>query len=129
MDGGLAVFGFGVFLLSIAGLFDRTAYGMVAALLVLSVVAMGMAFSESKRLRDWAAGFSIALFLLGIVALVSGTVWWLTLGTFLFAAAFGVLWAEFRFSVFGNVRQQDLPVHHARRMNVHWPWHRRRSVH
>ncbi|MFY1830855.1 hypothetical protein ACN47A_33400 [Myxococcus fulvus] len=129
MDGGLAVFGFGLFLLSIAGLYARTAYGVVGALLVLAVASMGMAFSESKKLRELSLGLSVALLLLATVALATGTVWWLTLGTFLFAVAFGVLWAEFRFSVFGNVRQQDLPVHHERRMNVHWPWHRRRSVH
>ncbi|WP_426748486.1 hypothetical protein VZQ01_18220 [Myxococcus faecalis] len=132
MDGGLAIFGFGLFLLSIAGLYARTAYGLVVALLVLAVASMGMAFSESKKLRELSLGVSIALLLLATVSLATGTVWWLTLGTFLFAVAFGVLWAEFRFSAFGNVRREDLPVHQhppARRMNVHWPWHRRRSVH
>lgn len=131
MDGGLAVFGFGLFLLSIASLYARTAYGVAWTLLALSMVSMGMAFSESKKLRELSLGLCLALLALATVALATSTVWWLTLATFLFAVAFGVLWAEFRFAFFQNVRQEDLPphhAHHARRMNVHWPWHRRRPV-
>ncbi|MCP3166014.1 hypothetical protein [Myxococcus qinghaiensis] len=131
MDGGLAIFGFGLFLLSIASLYARTAYGVAIGLLAMALVSMGMAFSESKKLREISLGLSLGLLALATVAVATGTVWWLSLGTFLFAVAFGVLWAEYRFAFFEHVRQEDLPPrrpHHARRMNVHWPWHRRRSA-
>ncbi|WP_338872098.1 hypothetical protein [Myxococcus stipitatus] len=128
MDGGLAVFGFGLFLLSIANLYARTAYWMAVSILLLSVISMGMAFSESKKLRELSLGIGIALLVLTIVGLAVGTRWWLTLATFLFSVAFAVLWAEYRFAFFGHVRQQDLPAHHSGRMHMHWPWQRRRSV-
>ncbi|WP_342377915.1 hypothetical protein NVS55_01255 [Myxococcus stipitatus] len=130
MDGGLAVFGFGLFLLSIAALYARTGYWMAVSVLVLSLISMGMAFSESKKLRTLSLGLSIALLVLATVGLAVGTVWWLPLAAFLFAVAYAVLWAEYRFAFFGNVKQADLPAHPAtsRRMHVHWPWQRRRSV-
>lgn len=128
MDGGLAVFGFGLFLLSIANLYARTSYWLAWSLLALSLVAMGMAFSESKRLRELSLGLSAALLVLTLVALIAGTTWWLTLGTFLFAVAFGVLWAEFRFAVFQNVPPGQAPAHHERRLHRHWPWHRRHTA-
>ncbi|GMT97632.1 hypothetical protein KH5H1_17510 [Corallococcus caeni] len=126
MDGGLAIFGFGLFLLSIASLYARTAYWLAWPLLAISMLAMGMAFSESKRLRDLSLGVAAVLGVLFIAALATGTVWWLTLAVFLFAVAFGMLWAEFRFEYFGHVTRQELPHHHARRGPVHWPWQRRR---
>jgi hypothetical protein len=126
MDGGLAIFGFGLFLLSIANLYARTSSWLAWPLLALSMLAMGMAFSESKRLRDVPLGVAAALGVLGIASLASGIVWWATLGIFLFAVAFGLLWAEFRFEYFGHVTRQELPHTSPRRGAVHWPWHRRR---
>ncbi len=127
MDGGLAIFGFGLFLMGIANLYARTSYWLAWVLLALSVVSMGLAFSESKRLREVSLGMGVALLVLTVVALMTGTAWWLTLGTFLFAVAYGVLWAEYRFPFFEHVRPEDVP-HHERRFHVHWPWHRRRAV-
>lgn len=127
MDGGLAVFGFGLFLFSIANLYARTTYWMAWVMLALSVVSMGWAFSESKRLREISLGLGVALLLLSIVALAVGAPWWLAVGAFLFAVAYGVLWAEYRFAYFEHVRTEDMP-HHERRFHIHWPWHRRRTA-
>ena len=55
---------------------------------------MGMAFSESERLRDVSLGLGVALLAASVVSLIAGAVWWMVLGTFLFAAAYFVLWAE-----------------------------------
>ncbi|MCE9668746.1 hypothetical protein LY474_13055 [Myxococcus stipitatus] len=128
MDGGLAVLGFCLFLFSIANLYARTAYGLAWSLVVLSMVSMGMAFSESRKLRELPLGLGVLLLALSAIALASGSRWWLVLGTFMFAVAYGVLWAEFRFSFFGNVKPEDLPPRHERRLHVHWPWHRRRTA-
>jgi hypothetical protein len=125
MDGGLAIFGFGLFMLSIANLFARVSHWLAFATLALAVLSMGMAFSESRRLREISLGLSVALLVLAVVALATGTAWWLTLGIFLFAVAFAVLWAEYRFAYFEHVGPGDVP-HHARRF--HMPWHRRRAV-
>ncbi|MBU8895614.1 hypothetical protein DRW03_19980 [Corallococcus sp. H22C18031201] len=126
MDGGLAVFGFGLFILSIANLYARSAFWLAWSTLALSLIAMGMAFSESKRLREWSLGIAVALGVLTLVALVTGTAWWLTLATFLFAAAFGILWAEYRFPYFEHVSPTE--AHSERRFHVHWPWHRRHTA-
>ncbi|MCP3099162.1 hypothetical protein LZ198_09805 [Myxococcus sp. K15C18031901] len=131
MDGGLAVLGFCLFLFSIANLYARTAYGLAFTLVVVAVVSMGMAFSESRKLRELSLGLSGVLLVAAVVSLAVGSRWWLVLGAFLFSVAYATLWAEFRFPYFGHVRQEDLPpphAQHARRMNVHWPWHRRRTV-
>ncbi|MBJ6760532.1 hypothetical protein JGU66_07135 [Myxococcaceae bacterium JPH2] len=127
MDGGLAVFGFGLFLLSIANLYARSAFWLAWSTLALALIAMGMAFSESKRLREWSLGIAVALGVLTLVALVSGTAWWLTLATFLFAAAFGILWAEYRFAYFEHVSPTEAHASE-RRFHVHWPWHRRHTA-
>jgi hypothetical protein len=128
MDGGLAIFGFGLFLLSIANLFARLNHGLAFATLVLSVIAMGMAFSESKRLREWSLGVGVGLMVLTGVALALGTAWWLTLGMFLFALAFGVLWAEYRFPYFEHVTREEEAARHTQRFHIHWPWQRRRAA-
>lgn len=128
MDGGLAVFGFGLFLMGIANLYARTSYWMAWILLALSLVSMGLAFSESKRLREFSLGMAVVLLVLSGVALATGVPWWLSLGAFLFAVAYGVLWAEFRFAFFEHVSAEEAHAHaHARRFHVHWPWHRRRT--
>ncbi|NVI98798.1 hypothetical protein HV824_11790 [Myxococcus sp. AM009] len=126
MDGGLAIFGLGLFLLGIANLYVRHSYWLAVPVLLLAVVSMGLAFSESKRLREVSLGVGVALLLLTIVALAVGTSWWLPLATFLFAVAYGVLWAEYRFPFFQHVAPGDVPRHSERRFHVHWPWHRRR---
>ncbi|QSQ21149.1 hypothetical protein JY651_39070 [Pyxidicoccus parkwayensis] len=129
MDGGLAVFGFGLFLLGIANLYARTSYWMAWIMLALSLVSMGLAFSESKRLREVSLGMSIVLLVLSGVAVATGARWWLALAAFLFAVAYGVLWAEFRYAFFEHISPEEAKAHaHARRFHVHWPWHRRRTV-
>jgi FtsH-binding integral membrane protein len=122
MDGGLAIFGLGLFLLSIAGLYARTAFGLAWFLFALSLVSMGLAFSESKRLREVSLGMGILLLAAAIVGLIAGTVWWMVAGAFIFAAAYLVLWAEFRFMYFGNITSDQVPHHaHSRRWRIHWP--------
>lgn len=121
MDGGLAIFGFGLFLLSIAGLYARSAFGLALFVLALSLVSMGMAFSESKRLREMSLGIGVLLLGATIVSLIAGVVWWMVLGTAVFAVAFGVLWAEFRFTTFGNVTADQVPQHEHGRWRIHWP--------
>lgn len=130
MDGGLAIFGFGLFLLGIANLYARTSYWMAWVMLALSLVSMGLAFSESKRLREVSLGMAIVLLVLSGVAMATGTPWWLALGAFLFAVAYGVLWAEFRFAYFEHLGPGEAtraPAH-ARRLHMHWPWQRRREA-
>lgn len=126
MDGGLAVLGFGLFIFSIANLYARSAYGLAWFLLALSLVSMGMAFSESKNLRSMSLGLGVALFLGTIVALIAGVTWWQTLGAFLFGVAYMFLWAEFRFPAFGNVRAEDVPHHEHGRWRIHLPFRRQR---
>ncbi len=126
MDGGLGVLGLGLFLLGIANLYTRHSYWLAVSILLLSVVSMGMAFSESKRLRELSLGLGAALLVLTIIALAVGTSWWLPLATFLFAVAYGVLWAEYRFPFFQHVTEDEVPHHTGKRFHIHWPWHRRR---
>jgi hypothetical protein len=121
MDGGLAVFGFGLFLLSIAGLYARSAFGLAWFLLALSLVSMGMAFSESKRLRELSLGLGGLLIAAAAVSFFAGVAWWMALGTLLFGVAFAVLWAEFRFPAFGNVTADQVPHSTHRRWRIHWP--------
>lgn len=121
MDGGLALFGFGLFLLSIAGLYARSALGLAFFLLALGLTSMGLAFSESKRLREVSLGMGVLLLGASLVGLLAGVAWWMVLGTFLFAVAYGVLWAEFRFVYFGNVTSEQVPHHTHRRWHLHWP--------
>lgn len=126
MDGGLAVLGFGLFLFSIANLYARSAYGLAWVVLALSLVSMGMAFSESKKLRTYSLGLGAALLITTVVALLAGVAWWMVLGTFLFAVAYMFLWAEFRFPAFGNVRAEDVPHHSHGRRRIHLPFRRQR---
>ncbi|NMO18358.1 hypothetical protein HPC49_34275 [Pyxidicoccus fallax] len=129
MDGGLAIFGFGLFLMGIANLYARTSYWLAWALLAISLVSMGMAFSESKRLREVSLGHAVVLLVLSGVAMATNTPWWLAMGTFLFAVAYGVLWAEYRYAFFGHVTPEEAQAHaraHSGRFHMHWPWHRRR---
>ena len=126
MDGGLAVLGFGLFLFSIASLYARSAYGLAWVVLALSLVSMGMAFSESKNLRTYSVGLGAALLIATVVALIAGVAWWMALGTFLFGVAYMFLWAEFRFPAFGNVRAEDVPHHTHRRWHIPLPFRRQR---
>ncbi|HVG59954.1 MAG TPA: hypothetical protein VNA24_15465 [Hyalangium sp.] len=121
MDGGLALFGFGLFLLSIAGLYVRSAFGLAWFLLAVSLVSMGMAFSESKRLREVSLGLGTVLLVAGVVSLIMGVMWWMVFGTFAFAVGYLVLWAEFRYPFFGNVSSDQVPHHTHRRWRIHWP--------
>jgi len=130
MDGGLAIFGFGLFLMGIANLYARTSYWLAWVLLAVSLVSMGLAFSESKRLREVALGLGVTLLVLSGVAMALDTPWWLSLGTFIFAVAYGVLWAEYRFAYFEHIGPEEAQararVPHERRVHRHWPWQRRR---
>jgi hypothetical protein len=121
MDGGLALFGFGMLLLSIAGLYVRSAFGLAWFLLALSLVSMGMAFSESRRLREVSLGLGALLLAASLVSVITGTVWWMVLGTFLFGVAYLVLWAEFRFPMFGHTPAEQVPQHAHRRWRIHRP--------
>ncbi|MBN1204228.1 MAG: hypothetical protein JXB05_04820 [Myxococcaceae bacterium] len=121
MDGGLALFGFGLLLLSIAGLYVRSAFGLAWFLLALSLVSMGMAFSESRRLRDVSLGLAVLLLGAGGVSLIVGSVWWIVLATFLFGVAYLVLWAEYRFAIFGHITAEQEPHHQRGRWRLHWP--------
>jgi hypothetical protein len=121
MDGGLAIFGLGLFLLSIAGLYVRSAFGLAWFLLALALVSMGMAFSELKRLRDVSLVLGVALLGATVVSLLMGVAWWMVLGTFLFSVAYMVLWAEFRFPAFGNISPEQAPHHPRGRWRIHWP--------
>jgi hypothetical protein len=127
MDGGLAIFGFGLFLFSIANLYSRSAYVLGWVLLALSLVSMGMAFSESKNLRNVSLGLGGGLLVAAIVSAIAGVVWWQWVGTLAFSIAFGLLWAEFRYPAFGNVRAEDVPPHAPGRWRIHLP-HRRQRV-
>jgi hypothetical protein len=121
MDGGLALFGFGLFLLSIAGLYVRSAFGLAWFILAVSLVSMGMAFSESKRLREVSLALGAVLLVAGVVSVIMGVMWWMVLGTFAFAAAYLLLWAEFRYAFFGNIPPEQVPQHSHRRWRIHWP--------
>lgn len=123
MDGGLALFGFGLFLLSIASLYVRSAFGLAWFLLAVSLISMGTAFSESKRLGTVSLVLGGVLLVAAVVSLLAGVMWWLVLGTFLFATAYVVLWAEFRYSFFGNVPPKQAP--HPPRGRWRLPWPRR----
>jgi intracellular septation protein A len=125
MDGGLAVFGFGLFLFAIANLYNRTGDALAWMALALSIGSMGMAFSESRHLRTTSLVLGGVLFVLGLGALVAGLAWWQWLGTVLFGVAYLTLWAEFRYPAFGNVRPEDVPPPHARR-RWHLPLRRQR---
>lgn len=127
MDGGLAVFGFGLFLLGIANLYARTSYWMAWVLIAVSLVSMGLAFSESKRLREVSLSISAVLLVVTGVAMATATPWWLALGSFLFAVAYGVLWAEYRFTYFEHVGPEESRADaQTRRVHKPWPWQRRR---
>ncbi|EAU63740.1 hypothetical protein STIAU_0859 [Stigmatella aurantiaca DW4/3-1] len=109
MDGGLALLGLGLFLLSIANLYARSALGLAGLLLAVSLVSMGMAFSEFRRRREVSLTMGVVLLLGAGVGLLMSVPWWSVLGTFLFAVAYGILWAEFRFTAFGHVTTDEVP--------------------
>jgi hypothetical protein len=125
MDGGLAVFGVGLFLFAIANLYNRTGDWLAWLSLALSIGVMGMAFSESKHLRTTSLAVGGVMLALGIVGLIAGLSWWQWLGAAAFGVAFLVLWAEFSFPAFGRVRAEDVP-HHTPRRRWHLPLRRQR---
>ncbi|MET0406220.1 MAG: hypothetical protein ABW123_27625 [Cystobacter sp.] len=103
MDGGLGLFGLGLFLLSIALLQAREAFGLAVPLLVMSLVSMGFAMSESPRRRDVALGIGVTCAVAALVSLVFAVSWWWVVATSLFSVAYLVLWAEFRFAFFQHL--------------------------
>lgn len=106
MDAGLGLFGLGLFLLSIAMLYARSAFGLAWVVLGLALVSMGLAFAETPRRREVALGLGVVLGVASVVSAVAGVAWWWWLATLLFGLAYAVLWAEFRFPFFQHVEQQ-----------------------
>jgi len=109
MDGGLGLFGLGLFLLSIALLYAREAVWLAALLLVMSVISMGFAMSESPRRRDLALGIGAVCLVSALVSLAFAVSWWWVVATSLFGVAYLVLWAEFRFAFFQHLPQEAGP--------------------
>ena len=123
MDGGLGLFGLGLFLLSIALLYARQAFGLAWLLLALSLVSMGFAMSESPRRRELALGIGVVCLGAALVSLATAVSWWWVVATATFGVAYLVLWAEFRFPFFQHVPQQAAGTgtptpHHARRFRL-----------
>jgi len=120
MDGGLGLFGLGLFLLSIALLYAREAFGLAWVLLALSLVSMGFAMSESPRRRELALGIGVVCVGAALVSLATAVSWWWVVATGTFGVAYLVLWAEFRFPFFQHVPEQaaGAPTHHARRFRL-----------
>jgi CHASE2 domain-containing sensor protein len=106
MDGGLGLFGLGLFLLSIALLYAREAFGLAWLLLAMSLVSMGFAMSESPRRREIALGIGVVSVLSALVSLAFAVSWWWVVATAIFGVAYMVLWAEFRFPYFQHVTQE-----------------------
>jgi hypothetical protein len=128
MDGGLGLFGLGLFLLSIALLYARTAFGLAWTLLALSLVSMGFAMSESPRRRELALGIGVVCMAAALVSLATGVTWWWVVASAVFGVAYLVLWAEFRFPFFQHIPQEAAgpapgSTHHARRFRL---WRARR---
>ncbi|HZI06334.1 MAG TPA: hypothetical protein VEZ71_20045, partial [Archangium sp.] len=88
MDGGLGLFGLGLFLLSIALLYAREAFGLAWLLLAMSLVSMGLAMSETPRRRDVALGIGVVCVLSALVSLAFGVSWWSVVATAIFGVAY-----------------------------------------
>jgi hypothetical protein len=106
MDGGLGLFGLGLFLLSIALLYAREAFGLAWLLLALSLVSMGFAMSETPRRREVALGIGVGCAVTSLVSIAFAVSWWWVVATAVFGVAYLVLWAEFRFPFFQHVPQE-----------------------
>ncbi len=106
MDGGLGLFGLGLFLLSIALLYAREAFGLAWVLLAMSLASMGFAMSDSPRRRELALGIGVVSVLSALVSLAFAVSWWWVVATGIFGVAYLVLWAEFRFPYFQHVPQE-----------------------
>jgi hypothetical protein len=120
MDGGLGLFGLGLFLLSIALLYAREAFGLAWLLLAMSLISMGFAMSESPRRREIALGIGVVCVVSALVSLAFGVSWYWEVATAIFGVAYLVLWAEFRFPFFQHVPQEAAGpgTHHARRFRL-----------
>jgi hypothetical protein len=120
MDAGLGLFGLGLFLLSIALLYARQAFGLAWVVLAMALVSMGFAMSETPRRRDIALGIGVGCVVAAVVSLATGVSWWWVVATGVFGVAYLVLWAEFRFPFFQHVPQQAAgpTTHHARRFRL-----------
>jgi hypothetical protein len=120
MDGGLGLFGLGLFLLSIALLYAREAFGLAWVILALSLVSMGFAMSETPKRREISLGIGVACVVAAMVSLAFAVSWWWVVATAVFGVAYTVLWAEFRFPFFQHVPQEAAgpTTHHARRFRL-----------
>ncbi|MCI0570355.1 MAG: hypothetical protein L0Y66_06365 [Myxococcaceae bacterium] len=107
MDGGLAIFGLGLFLFAVANLYIGANWGVAWVVLALSVLSMGMAFSEYRGRRNVALGMGAVLLLLELWAAIARAPWWIQVLLVAFAAAYFMLWAEYRFPVFGHVGEGE----------------------
>ena len=108
LDGGLGLFGLGLFLLSIALLYAREAFGLAWLLLAMSLISMGFAMSETPRRRDIALGIGAVCIVAAIVSWIAAVTWWWVVATAVFGVAYLVLWAEFRFPYFQHVPQEAM---------------------
>ncbi|QRK11642.1 hypothetical protein JQX13_17150 [Archangium violaceum] len=119
MDGGLGLFGLGLFLLSIALLYAREAFGLAWPLLAISLISMGFAMSESPRRREVSLGIGVACLVAALVSIAFAISWYWVVATALFGVAYLVLWAEFRFPYFQHVPQEAAgPGTHTRRFRL-----------
>ena len=120
MDGGLGLFGLGLFLLSIALLYAREAFGLAWVLLACALASMGFAMSESPRRREVALGVGAVCMVSALVSLATAVSWWWVVATAVFGVAYLVLWAEFRFPFFQHVPQEAAGpgTHHTRRFRL-----------
>lgn len=106
MDGGLGLFGLGLFLLSIALLYAREAFGLAWLLLAMALVSMGFAMTDTPRRREIALGIGVVCVGSALVSLAFSVAWWWLVATAIFGVAYLVLWAEFRFPFFQHMQQE-----------------------
>jgi Ca2+/Na+ antiporter len=120
MDGGLGLFGLGLFLLSIALLYAREAFGLAWLLLAMSLISMGFAMAETPRRREIALGIGVVCVVSALVSLAFAVSWWWLVATAIFGVAYLVLWAEFRFPFFQHMPQEAAgpSTHPARRFRL-----------
>jgi cation transport ATPase len=107
LDGGLGIFGLGLFLFFISNLYAGldSAWGGAWVILALSLVSMGYAFADAPlaKRRNLALGMGVVMLLLEVWAAILGVAWWIQVLNVVFAGAYIIIWAEYRFSAFGHV--------------------------
>lgn len=117
MDTGFGLLGFGLFLFAISNFYARVGQPLAWVVFLLSLVAMGYTFSEKSTgtRRTVALGLAVAMAVLAIVGIAVGLPAWSWLLSIGFAVGFAVLWAEFRFSFFEHLGEEQVVVRHDER--------------